>query len=268
MKKLFILVLLSFQCAYGNESLEKYFSYLNQLDCPNGNYRDGEIEIAIDPTEIARIQKVQENRLLKKGFSSADAAEYSRIGIISEDQYWIWLRDAVFFPNGVPGTYDRLLWKYELTYKLAGIAVLPMLPSGQLGLVLNYRHATRSWELELPRGARNPQETIEEAAFRNTKEETGCTVSSITFLGEIALDSGVLSSIRPVFIAKIDSQGNADIEYSEAIAGVLFFTKEELKEGLVKGFLEITVEGKKKQVFLRDAFLTFALFQAECRKLL
>lgn len=58
---------------------------------------------------MAQIQKVQEGRLLKKGFSEADAAEFSRIGVIREDQYLIWLQDAVYFPKGIPGTYDRVI---------------------------------------------------------------------------------------------------------------------------------------------------------------
>ncbi len=268
MRTVSILSLFCFLCLYASEPLEKYLSYLEQLAQPNGNYREGEIEIAVDPEEISRIQKTQESQLLKKGFSSEDAAEWSRIGIVNEDQYWIWLRDAVYFPQGVPGTYDRLLWKSELQSKMSGIAILPVLPSGRIILILNYRHATRSWELELPRGGMNAQETFEEAALRELKEETGFIASSVVFLGEIATNTGVHSSIIPVFIGKISAQENSTPEDSEAIAAVISFTKEEIKEGLAQGFLEISLEGAKKQIPLRDAFLTFALLQAECRQLL
>jgi ADP-ribose pyrophosphatase len=268
MKKFLALSLLCFQCIYGNQPLEEYFSYVKQLGQSNGNYREGEIEIVTDPTEISKIQKVQENRLLQKGFSADKALEFSRIGVVNEDQYWIWLRDAVYFPQGVPGTYDRLLWRSELKGKFPGVAVLPILPSGQIVLILNYRHATRSWELELPRGRVESQETLEEAAFRELKEETGLVASSVAFLGEIATDTGVHSSVIPVFIGKISTQEESNPEYSEAIAGVISFTKDELKKGLVQGFLEVSIQGKKKQIPIRDAFLTFALLQAECRNLL
>jgi ADP-ribose pyrophosphatase len=239
-----------------------------QLAQSNGNCQEGEIEVVVDPAEIAKIEKVQENRLLKKGFSKADALEFSRVGIVREDQYWIWLRDAVYFPNKIPGTYDRLLWKSELKNRFAGVAVLPVLPSGQIVLNLNYRHATRSWELELPRGGINAKETIEEAAMREVKEETGLVASSLVFLGEMAPDTGVLSSVTPVFMGKISAQEESQPEYSEAIAGIISFTKEELKEGFIKGFLEVSIQGKKRQVPMRDCFLTFALFQAELRKML
>ena len=206
--------------------------------------------------------------MLRKGFSEADAIEFSRIGIVREDQYWIWLRDAVYFPRGIPGTYDRLVWKSALKSKSPGVAVLPILPSGHVVLNLNYRHATRSWELELPRGGIQSNETTEAAALREVKEETGLVASSVTFLGNMAPDTGVLSSIIPVFMGEIDSQEESNPEYSEAIADVISFTKDELKEGLIQGFLEVSIEGKKQQVPLRDSFLTFALLQAEFRKLL
>lgn len=268
MKKILILSLLYFQSICASDSLECYFSYLEQLGRPNGDWREGEIELVTDPAEIAQVQKVQESRLLKKGFSVADAAEFSRIGVVREDQYWMWLRDAVYFPNQVPGTYGRLIWRNELEGRYPGVAVLPVLPSGQIVLNLNYRHATRSWELELPRGGIQSQEAIEVAALREVKEETGFVVDSLTFLGEMTPDTGVLSSIVPVFLANISAQEESSPEYSEAIAAVISFTKEELKQGLKQGFLEILIEGKKKRVPLRDSFLTFALFQAEIRKLL
>jgi ADP-ribose pyrophosphatase len=267
MKKLLILGLFYFQGIYANQPLEDYFSYIKQLAQPNGNHRDGEIEIVTDPTEISQVQKVQESRLLRKGFSEADAIEFSRTGIVREDQYWIWLRDAVYFPKGVPGTYNRLVWKSELKNNSPGVAVLPILPSGHVVLNLNYRHATRSWELELPRGGIQSGETIEEAALREVKEETGLVASSVTFLGKMAPDTGVLSSVIPVFIGKISAQEESNPEYSEAIADVISFTKDELKEGLMQGFIEISIQGKKQQVPLRDSFLTFALLQAEFRKL-
>lgn len=268
MKKILIFSLFCFQCVFGDQRLETYFTYVQQLGKPCGDHQKGEIEVVMNPSEILRIQEIQKNRLIQKGFSKDMAAEFSRIGIVSEDQYWVWLRDAVYFPQGIPGTYDRLLWRSELENKHSGVAILPALSCDRIVLILNYRHATRSWELELPRGGVELQETFENAALRELREETGFEASSATFLGEIATDTGVHSSVTPVFIAKISIQKESCPEYSEAIGGVLSFTKEELKAGLIQGFLEVPVNGEKKQVPLRDAFLTFALLQAEIRGLL
>jgi ADP-ribose pyrophosphatase len=267
-KKLLFLSLFCLQSIYADQPLEEYFSYISQIDRSTGNYREGEIEIVLDPLEIAKIQHLQENRLLQKGFSPDQAAEFSRVGIINEDPYWIWIRDAVYFPNQIPGTYDRLFSRNELIAKRPGVAVLPVLPSGKVVLILTYRHATRSWELELPRGGLLSNETAEEAAFRELKEETGLVSSSLHFLGEMAPDTGVLSSIIPVFMGLISAQEESAPEDSEVIAAALSFTKDELKEGVINGFLEVTLHGTKKQIPLRDPFLTFALLQAEYRKYL
>ena len=268
MKKLLSLSLFYLQCIYGNQSLEDYFSYVKQLAQSSGNYQEGEIEIVMDPVEILKIQKIQENHLLQKGFSKEEARAFSQVGLLCEDQYLICLRDAVYFPQKIPGTYDRIIWKNELKEGLSGIAVLPVLSSGRIALIVNYRHATRSWELELPRGGVELQETAKEAALRELKEETGLVASSLHFLGQVAPDNGLLSSIMPIFLAKISHQEEFQTEYREAIAQVISFTKDELKNGLIQGFLEVSMEGKKKYIPLRDLFLTFALLQAELRKLL
>jgi hypothetical protein len=84
----------------------------------------------------------------------------------------------------------------------------------------------------------------------------------------MAPDTGILSSVITVFMGKIAAQEEPNPEYSEAIADVISFTKDELKQGLIQGFLEMSIEGKTQQVPLRDAYLTFALLQAEFRKLL
>jgi ADP-ribose pyrophosphatase len=245
-------------------SQDPYFAYLEKLKKPNGDFRLGEIEIVTDLSEIEKIEQMQKKRLIQKGLNEADAADASKIGIVAEDIYWIWIRDAVLFPKGAIGTYDRLMWKQEA----AGAIVLPILPDGRLVLNLNYRHATRSWELELPRGGGKKGETPEETAIRELKEETGMETDSPIFLGQVAADSGVIGAVNSVFLGKVLKQGLSDQEYSEAIADILAFTKEEIHQGLIEGSLEVSLNGKKQKVPLRDSFLTFALLQAELRKLI
>jgi ADP-ribose pyrophosphatase len=245
-----------------------YLYYLKELNEPKGDYQRGEIEIVLDPSDISKIQDMQKERLIQKGFSHTKAAQCSRIGIIAEDQYIVWLRDAVYFPKKIGGTYDRIIWKNHFKNKSSGVAVLPILPSGDIVLNLNYRHSTRSWELELPRGAIEGSETDEQAAIRELQEETGFEVESIVSLGKMAPDTGILSSIIPVFIGFVSKEGAPHQEFSEAIASSPSFTKKELKAGLVAGALEVNLNGKKELVPLRDPFLTFALFQAEAREIL
>lgn len=226
-------------------------------DMPLGDHKKGEIEIVIDKDKVETIEKTQLQRLMKKGLSEEEAVNSSQTGIIAEDIYWIWQRDAVIFPTGAVGTYDRLLWKNSLKGP-AAVAVLPILPDGRIALNVNFRHATRSWELEVPRGLIHKGEHQEDTARREVEEETGLIVNKLVSLGEMTPDTGVLNSVIPVYAGYVTGEGKSSQEESEAIAGIQGFTIEELEKGLKKGYLEIAPHGK---VYLRDSFLTFALFQ-------
>lgn len=245
---------------------DSYLTSLEKLKRSNGKYELGEIEILVDPKQIQEVCGIQKANLLRKGFSSEFAERFTKIGIIEEDQYFLWVRDAVYFPNKKAGTYDRIIWKNELLGKACGVAVLPVFESGRILLNLNYRHATRSWELELPRGTVAANESLEEAAVRELKEETGVKVSKLSFLGNMAPDSGILSAIIPVYLGRIVSLGSSHPEESEAIAAAVTFSKDEILKGIVDGHMEVFLNGEKQKVPLRDSFVSFALLQAILRK--
>lgn len=245
------------------QTQEAYFAYLKKLKMPNGSYQQGEIEVVVDPQEIAKIEEIQKKRLIRQGMPESEAAQCSKTGIISKDTYWVWIRDAVYFPKGIPGTYDRLI-KLEGS----GAVMLPVLRNGRLVVNLTFRHATRSWELELPRGAGKTGETLEQTAIRELKEETGLEADTLVKLGELASNTGMNNAVVPVFLGRVSKQGLTDREYCEVIADVLSFTKEELKQGLLDGFIEVSLHGKKQKVPLRDPYVAFAILQAEMRKLI
>lgn len=231
--------------------LDSYFKYLTSYPDtlgPIGNAKKGEIEIVQDKEKIAAIEK-------KTGRT---------VGVIAEDKYWLWLNDALKFPNNTDGVCGRFLWKSSLKGR-AGVAVMAVLPNGKIALNRNFRHATRSWEYELPRGARNPNEKIEDTAKREVIEETGMIIQNLALLGEIAVDSGTLNTISPIYYAKVTGQKHATPEDSEAIASVDTFSVSDLKEGFIKGYLVADIHGQKQKIPLRDPFLAYALFMAELK---
>lgn len=233
-------------CAHVPEkkSWEEYLSFLEGSS--SGSFLEGEIEILKDLEEIQRAMKQTDRD----------------VGIVYQDKYWIWINDPVRFPSGALGVYGRIVSRASLLGAV-GAAVLPVLKDGRVALNCNFRHATRSWELEIPRGFSEKGETIEETARRELKEETGLIARELIFLGEIAPDSGTSSSIVPVFLAKIEEVGQACAEESEAIASILFLTPHQLKEILVQGSIILKKEGQEKRIFLRDPFLTYALLRME-----
>lgn len=211
---------------------------------PLGHHKKGEIEIVLDEKRMDEIEQ-------KTG---------RKVGIIAQDRYWVWINDAVIFPKGNEGVYGRVLWRQSLLGP-AGVAVMAVTQDKRIALIRTFRHATRSWEYELPRGGTEMGESPEQTAIREAKEETGLVVSNLVSLGEFYPDTGVLTTLVPVFLASVERIEGAEIEETEAIDVIETFSLEELKQGFVKGYLEKDGE----RVNLRDPFLTFALFQAEIR---
>jgi ADP-ribose pyrophosphatase len=135
-------------------------------------------------------------------------------------------------------------------------------------LNLNFRHATRSWELELPRGARREGETLEQTAVRELREETGYHIDKAIFLGKMATDSGLSTSLVPIFLAQVSKQGQSTQDDSEAIHSALAFSKEEIKQGLARGYIELEIKGQLVKVPCRDSFVAFSVLLAEAKTLL
>ena len=229
-----------------------------------GSHEKEEIEIVVSEHEIAEIEEIAQARLINKGYSSSQAKEWSRVGIIAEDQYLYWIRDAVIFPSEAKGTYDRIIWKSGI-HGAPGVAILPYLPDRKIIVNLNYRHATRSWEIELPRGMRKKNETLRMAAIRELKEETGYQLDEILLLGTMAVDSGILTSLIPVVACKAHTPCKSNPDYSEAISKNLILSLSELEEALLQGFWNTTVGNKTIRAYVRDPFLTYGLLHMKLR---
>ena len=81
-----------------------------------------------------------------------------RVGVLADDPYVIALREAVEFPDGRFGLYSRFIVP-------AGMVVLPRL-GADVVVMYRYRHGTRSWHYEFPRGIVEPGENDREAVRR------------------------------------------------------------------------------------------------------
>jgi ADP-ribose pyrophosphatase len=231
-------------------SRHRYLELIEQyphLVLPRGDAAQGEIEIVLDAERMAAIEK-------KLG---RDA------GVVKEDRYWIWINDACKFPSGHEGIYGRILWVQALESAVQGVAVMPITAEGEIVLNCNFRHATRSWEIELPRGLVNAGETAEDAAKREASEETGRSIGAIRLLGKIPPDSGVVSIEVPIFIAQVASVDAQQQEETEAIEDVLELSIAEIKKAFAEGYYECTLRGESRRVPFRDPFLAYALLRLD-----
>jgi ADP-ribose pyrophosphatase len=216
---------------------------------PFGSASENEIEIVRDPKKIAEIQ-IQTGR---------------PIGVVGWDKYWFWINDPVKFPSGAYGIYGRISLRRFLKKLPGGVCVMAMTSDGKIILNRNYRHATRSWEFELPRGGVEAGETQQEAAKRELQEETGMIVTDMFILGKMAPDAGVLANIVTVYFAKVTSHKTATPEEGEAIAAIHAFSIDEIKKGYLNGYIEVEEKGHTLKIPLRDPFLTFALFMYDLK---
>lgn len=250
---LFLALILSTFVESSEASREEYLQLLdshpNFMKFP-GSSAQGEIEILLDPDKMAEVEK-------KTGVE---------VGIIHRSKWgWLWLNEACQFPNGHQAVFGRIVMARSLD-STAGVAVMPMTTEGKIILVCNYRHATRSWEIELSRGFIDRNEEPWQAAQREALEETGMLVDDLVFLGKMPPDSGLTSNVVPIFLAKVRSKEQMQLEEEEVIAEVPALSIAEVKQAFLQGSLECTIQGVKKKVPFRDPFLAYALLMYEIRQ--
>ena len=143
-------------CKNINDGLNDYLLFLKEHQHlgESGNYKNGHIEIVTDINTIDKIEQAQAKRYIKEGETDKDAYEHATVGIVSRDKYWVWLRDAVIFPSGATGTFNRIIKAGSLDKNVNnGVAIIPVDAKGNIILNVMYRHAIRDWVLELPRGS-------------------------------------------------------------------------------------------------------------------
>ena len=245
MRVMLIFLTLVYSSLTASEASRKEYLELIQdhpdIVMPRGDASKGEIEILLGPEKMAMIEK----------------ATGRDVGILHSDRHWIWLNDACRFPDGKEGVIGRILSRS--LQSRPGAAVLPVLPNGKIVLNCEFRHATRHWELEMPRGGIHEGESHADTARREVLEETGCVVDQLVRLGEVTGDSGVTGMIVPIFMAKVIEVIDHERESSEAINQTVSLSVAEIKAAFVKGYIECNIEGKNQRVYARDSFLAYAL---------
>ncbi|MBA3721464.1 MAG: NUDIX hydrolase [Parachlamydiaceae bacterium] len=257
-------------------AIDRYFALLKQYPSLKregilNDHKHGAYEIFYEVPQIESVRHQVHERILKKHKSAEWAHQASRVGVVAEDDYWLWIRDAVKAPKGLEHTYNRIVMKSQLTGSI-GAAILPIFKGKnghEIPLVLSYRHALHSWELELPRGSAKPGETGAEAAKRELAEETGLVSIKPILLGSMNCDSGALASVVPIYAGTIDSVGSTKHDKTEAIAGTYRYTLNEIENGLEKGYIDVKLKnGSTLRANLHDPFLMSAILKAKSKGLI
>ncbi len=204
-------------------------------------------EIIEDSKQISSWQQQRRAKLASEG----EPAEWADIGIVLNDPYVLVLRDLVRTSSGKITGYIRLINRADLDGG-QGVIVLPVMDN-RIILVRIYRHATRSWHLEIPRGFGNPGTPANDQAKSEISEEIGGKISELVPLGSVHSNTGIEGNKITVFLAKLSSLGNPELE--EGIAKINMFSLPE-------------VEHKIATSQITDAFTITAVYRARLNNLL
>lgn len=182
----------------GEHAREGYLALLRDRPDLFANHPAGGIEILTDPEEIALAREAALSHREATGLDVSD----TRVGLLARDPYMTVVRDAVRFPDGSLGLYNRIV-------ETSPVAVLPLLHDLPV-LIRVFRHGLRDWSLEFPRGGADRGETPEVAARREVIEETGATIAELQPLGQFTPGGSSLAIRAHLFVARIDQIGASD----------------------------------------------------------
>ncbi|MBL7164534.1 MAG: NUDIX hydrolase [Anaerolineales bacterium] len=205
----------------------KYYQIINSFPQLFSNDDNAPLQIITDHERIALWQAEEKKRLESRGLPTS----WADIGIILEDPYIMMVRDLVQFPDGNIRGYIRLINRADIEGG-QGVAVLPYM-GGEFLLLHQYRHATRSWHLEIPRGFGEPGVDPINQAIAEIWEEVKGELDELTDLGELHANSGMESCSTKIYYAKLRAVGSP--EQSEGIRNVEWVTLPELENYIETG---------------------------------
>ncbi len=104
-------------------------------------------------------------------------------------------RDELRLPDGRQTCFDVVAHS-------GAVVILPLDDEGNLLFVRQYRHPAGCELLELPAGTLDENETPEECARREIREETGMAAGTLLHLGGFYLAPGYSTEYMHVFLAR------------------------------------------------------------------
>lgn len=152
--------------------------------------------------------------------------------------------DTVELENGNTAVRDVLLHH-------GGVCVLPVNENGEVLLVKQFRYPFRTATLEAPAGKLEKGEDHAVCGRRELLEETGCTCSEYTFLGEMLPTPAYNSEITYMYLARelsYEKQSLDPDEFLDVVKMPLTEAVERVMDGTIR-------DGKTQIVLLKAAKL-------------
>lgn len=128
------------------------------------------------------------------------------------DNAWISVReDQVLRPDGQPGIYG------VVHFRTRAVGVLPVDEDGRIWLVGQYRYPIDRYSWEIPEGGGHDAETLEEAARRELREETGLIAGRLERIATSHLSNSVSDEVATIYRATELVPGPSEPEGSELL---------------------------------------------------
>lgn len=153
-----------------------------------------------------------------------------QIGVLFEDNFFIMVRDLVAPQKGNLFGYDRLM---EKNVKSAAV-ILPITENNEIVLMKVFRHASRTYSYEVPRGFGRIDMDSTENAKEELSEELNCDVKELTFMGKVHCNTGMTGSAVAVYLAKVSNIEGSQYGY-EGITKYYLLSMEKMSELIQKG---------------------------------
>jgi ADP-ribose pyrophosphatase len=206
------------------EPRERYEEIRHQWPELFVNLPDAGYTILFEPALVAAAEAEEKERLASRSLPSS----WGCTGVVYEDPYTVVLRDAVRRPDGSLGTYARTM----PASGAAGAAVLPLF-EGRIVLLRHFRHATRAWHLEIPRGFGEPGVSDADQARQELREEIEAEVSKLVDLGIFHSNTGTATDRVRLFLAEIHAMGEPQV--SEGISSIETLPSGQVAQEILSG---------------------------------
>lgn len=166
----------------------------------------------------------------RSAIADFEEAHNTKIGVLYQDSYVLFIKDLVEHPNGKIGTYIRIV----PAAKESGVVLLPI-DADKFILIKHFRHSTRRAHFEFPRGFGDDDLSVKENAAKELFEETGYTIRSLEFIGNVYPDTGLLSMQASVYAAYVDPQVKQAADGEEAICSIETVAPDRLRKMIQDG---------------------------------
>lgn len=177
-----------------------YFEFLQQYPALFNNHQAA-FQIVTDPAEIAAWEEHKRQELSSQSLDP----EWAKIGLLLADPYVLVLRDLVKTPDQKAFGYLRVIDQAALKGGEA-VVVLPVMAE-QILLLHQYRHATRQWHYEIPRGFGTPGMPAVENARKEVQEEVEGIITNLVDLGIMYPNTGLERNHAHLFFAAMERVG-------------------------------------------------------------